>query len=106
MGEFADLLWFHAEENMLCIFVRCDLVIAANGNMEKIASGLLERFLAHLKTARDQIAKGGYSIALEPDPGSDVTWFTKGTMERSVSLSCGSWRCCLFTCVFSLVINS
>eukprot|EP00268_Persea_americana_P010905 TRINITY_DN1447_c0_g1_i1.p1 TRINITY_DN1447_c0_g1~~TRINITY_DN1447_c0_g1_i1.p1 ORF type:complete len:106 (-),score=21.88 TRINITY_DN1447_c0_g1_i1:334-651(-) len=45
---------------------RCDLVIAANGNMEKIASGLLEPFLAHLKTARDQIAKEGYSITLKP----------------------------------------
>lgn len=84
--EFADLLWFLAEENMLCIFVRCDLVIAANGNMVKIASGLLEPFLAHLKTARDQIAKGGYSITLKPDPRSDMTWFTKGTVERCVSL--------------------
>ncbi|RWR83990.1 titin [Cinnamomum micranthum f. kanehirae] len=63
---------------------RCDLVIAANGNMEKIASGLLEPFLAHLKTARDQIAKGGYSITLKPDPRSDMTWFTKGTVERFV----------------------
>eukprot|EP00268_Persea_americana_P010907 TRINITY_DN1447_c0_g1_i11.p1 TRINITY_DN1447_c0_g1~~TRINITY_DN1447_c0_g1_i11.p1 ORF type:complete len:1347 (-),score=343.22 TRINITY_DN1447_c0_g1_i11:177-4217(-) len=63
---------------------RCDLVIAANGNMEKIASGLLEPFLAHLKTARDQIAKGGYSIILKPDPRSDMTWFTKGTVERFV----------------------
>eukprot|EP00268_Persea_americana_P000547 TRINITY_DN10184_c0_g1_i3.p1 TRINITY_DN10184_c0_g1~~TRINITY_DN10184_c0_g1_i3.p1 ORF type:complete len:112 (-),score=13.61 TRINITY_DN10184_c0_g1_i3:150-485(-) len=62
---------------------RCDLVITANGKMERIASGLLEPFLTHLKTARDQIAKGGgYSISLEPDLGSDVTWFPKGTMER------------------------
>uniref|UniRef100_A0A1D1ZHT4 COP1-interacting protein 7 n=2 Tax=Anthurium amnicola TaxID=1678845 RepID=A0A1D1ZHT4_9ARAE len=63
---------------------RCDLVIKANGKTEKIASGLLNPFLAHLKTAQDQIAKGGYSITLEPDPGADTTWFTKGTLERFV----------------------
>ncbi|XP_058094623.1 COP1-interacting protein 7 isoform X3 [Magnolia sinica] len=63
---------------------RCDLVIIANGKTEKIASGLLDPFLGHLKTAQDQIAKGGYSITLKPDPGRDVTWFTKGNVERFV----------------------
>lgn len=67
------------------LFIRCDLVIKANGSMEKIASGLLNPFLAHLKTARDQIAKGGYSITLKPHPGADAAWFTKGTLERSAS---------------------
>ncbi|KAG1353956.1 putative COP1-interacting protein 7 [Cocos nucifera] len=64
--------------------VRCDLVIVANGKSEKIASGLLNPFLAHLKTAQDQIAKGGYSITLEPDLKIDAVWFTKGTVERFV----------------------
>ncbi|URD78463.1 hypothetical protein MUK42_05409 [Musa troglodytarum] len=63
---------------------RCDLIIIANGKTEKIASGLLNPFLAHLKTAQDQIAKGGYSIILEPDPETDAAWFTKGTVERFV----------------------
>ncbi|XP_072959207.1 COP1-interacting protein 7-like [Typha angustifolia] len=63
---------------------RCDLVIIASSRSEKLASGLLEPFLAHLKTARDQIAKGGYSITLEPDPEIDAIWFTKGTLERFV----------------------
>ncbi|MQM06556.1 hypothetical protein Taro_039381 [Colocasia esculenta] len=63
---------------------RCDLVIKANGKTEKIASGLLNPFLAHLKTAQDQIEKGGYSITLEPDHGADNLWFTKGTVERFV----------------------
>ncbi|KAL6954946.1 hypothetical protein U1Q18_044388 [Sarracenia purpurea var. burkii] len=63
---------------------RCDLIVTANGKTEKIASGLLNPFLAHLKTAQDQIAKGGYSILLEPEPNSDRTWFTKGTVERFV----------------------
>uniref|UniRef100_A0A453MMN0 Uncharacterized protein n=1 Tax=Aegilops tauschii subsp. strangulata TaxID=200361 RepID=A0A453MMN0_AEGTS len=30
------------------------------------------------------IAKGGYTILLEPDPGADAPWFTRGTVERFV----------------------
>jgi hypothetical protein len=56
------------------------LIICVNGKIEKVASGLVQPFLDHLKTAQDQVAKGGYSIILEP--GSDATWFTKGTVER------------------------
>ncbi|CAN6479517.1 unnamed protein product [Victoria cruziana] len=64
---------------------RCDLIITANGEKEKIASGLLNPFLSHLKTAQDQIAKGGYSIVLEPNSETNhTTWFTKETVERFV----------------------
>ncbi|KAB2092649.1 hypothetical protein ES319_A02G044500v1 [Gossypium barbadense] len=63
---------------------RFELVISANGKSEKMASGLLNSFLTHLKIAQDQISKGGYSIILQPEPGIDATWFTKGTMERFV----------------------
>ncbi|XP_022722369.1 COP1-interacting protein 7-like isoform X2 [Durio zibethinus] len=63
---------------------RCDLVISANGKTEKMVSGLLNPFLAHLKTAQEQLAKGGYSIILQLDPSIDATWFTKGTAERFV----------------------
>lgn len=59
-------------------------MISANGKTEKVASGLLNPFLAHLKTAQEQWDKGGYSIALLPESGSDTTWFTKGTIERFV----------------------
>ncbi|XP_035837041.1 COP1-interacting protein 7 isoform X7 [Helianthus annuus] len=56
---------------------RCDLYIIANGKKEKIASGLLNPFIAaHLKTAQDQIAEGGYSVLLAPQAGSNATWFT------------------------------
>ena len=72
---------------MLFKCFRCDLVISANGKTEKIASGLLNPFLAHLKTAQEQMAKGGYSIILEPDPDGDVSWFTKGTVVRFVLVS-------------------
>nr|CAD1819075.1 unnamed protein product [Ananas comosus var. bracteatus] len=50
----------------------------------EIGVRVAEPFLAHLKTAQDQIAKGGYSIALKPDPETDAVWFTKGTVERFV----------------------
>ncbi|PWZ37205.1 hypothetical protein Zm00014a_027781 [Zea mays] len=63
---------------------RFDLVLIANGRKEKFASGLLKPFLAHLKAAQDQIAKGGYSITLEPSSEFDVPWFTRGTVERFV----------------------
>ncbi|KAF0917982.1 hypothetical protein E2562_021680 [Oryza meyeriana var. granulata] len=63
---------------------RCDLVVIANGRKEKIASGLLNPFVAHLKVAQEQIAKGGYSITLEADTEVDAPWFTRGTVERFV----------------------
>ncbi|KAG8061923.1 hypothetical protein GUJ93_ZPchr0003g18474 [Zizania palustris] len=63
---------------------RCDLVVVADGRKEKIASGLLNPFVAHLKVAQEQIAKGGYSITLEPDQEVDAPWFTRGTVERFV----------------------
>ncbi|EEC81954.1 hypothetical protein OsI_25833 [Oryza sativa Indica Group] len=63
---------------------RFDLVVIVNGRKEKIASGLLNPFLAHLKVAQDQIAKGGYSITLEPSSGVGAPWFTRGTVERFV----------------------
>ncbi|KAJ9182867.1 hypothetical protein P3X46_006814 [Hevea brasiliensis] len=62
---------------------RCDLVIFAGGASEKLASGLLEPFLFHLKTAKDQIFKGGYSISLRPLP-ANTHWFTKATLQRFV----------------------
>ncbi|CAL5200835.1 unnamed protein product [Lathyrus oleraceus] len=62
---------------------RCDLVIVAGGVSERLASGLLEPFLSHLKCAKDQISKGGYSITLHP-VGIFAPWFTKATLQRFV----------------------
>nr|GMD05254.1 COP1-interacting protein 7 [Ipomoea batatas] len=62
---------------------RCDLVVVSGGKTEKLASGLVEPFIAHLKFAKDQIPKGGYSIALRP-PSSAASWFTKATFQRFV----------------------
>ncbi|GFZ04822.1 COP1-interacting protein 7 [Actinidia rufa] len=63
---------------------RCDLVVFAGGGSEKLASGLLEPFLSHLKCAKDQIQKGGYSIILQ-SPLANASWFTKATLQRFVS---------------------
>lgn len=65
---------------------RCDLVIfAAGGASEKLASGLVEPFLSHLKCAKEQIAKGGYSITLRSPPTAGAaSWFTKATLQRFV----------------------
>ncbi|KAJ0234723.1 hypothetical protein HA466_0271910 [Hirschfeldia incana] len=63
---------------------RCDLLIIENGKTEKIATGLLDPFLAHLKTAQDQVAKGGYSIVLKPNDCDNAAWFTKATIQRFV----------------------
>lgn len=77
------------------------MVISANGKTQKMASGLLNPFLAHLKTAQEQMAKGGYSIILQPDPTIDATWFTKATVER-LYIGVGS----LFLCCDSVVAES
>ncbi|KAF5728022.1 hypothetical protein HS088_TW21G00164 [Tripterygium wilfordii] len=62
---------------------RCDLVIYAGNVTEKLASGLLEPFVSHLKCAKDQISKGGYSVTLRP-VASHAPWFTKATLQRFV----------------------
>ncbi|XP_057528464.1 COP1-interacting protein 7 isoform X2 [Amaranthus tricolor] len=63
---------------------RCDLVIFAGKSNEKLAYGLLEPFIAHLRSAKDQISKGGYSITLRPSSSLNSHWFTKGTLLRFV----------------------
>ncbi|BFI16261.1 hypothetical protein MPTK1_5g20180 [Marchantia polymorpha subsp. ruderalis] len=68
---------------------RCELLVSAGGVTEKLASGLLKPFLAHLKAAEEEIERGGYSIKLVPFFADSSTvhgadWFTKGTIERFV----------------------
>lgn len=62
---------------------RCELVIVCRGRSEKLASGLVEPFVSHLKYAKDEIPKGGYSIKLSPTK-SNPLWFTKSTFQRFV----------------------
>lgn len=49
------------------------------------------------------MAKGGYSIILEPESGSDAAWFTKSTVERCVVESTASVLFRVFaTCLICL----
>ncbi|XP_047159783.1 COP1-interacting protein 7 [Vigna umbellata] len=62
---------------------RCELLVFCGGSHQKIASGLFEPFVSHLKFLRDEISKGGYSIKLLP-PSNSAFWFTRATFERFV----------------------
>ncbi|CAN6854790.1 unnamed protein product, partial [Brassica oleracea] len=41
---------------------------------------------SHLKTAQDQVAKGGYSIILKPEDSSSAAWFITRTVERYITI--------------------
>ncbi|KAI3434065.1 uncharacterized protein J3R85_006859, partial [Psidium guajava] len=73
----------HAVFHLTPTRTRCDLVIFRGGTQEKLASGLFQPFVSHLKFVKDEISKGGYSITLRP-PAKDLSWFTKSTFERFV----------------------
>ncbi|KAL2462385.1 uncharacterized protein Fot_53622 [Forsythia ovata] len=64
---------------------RCELFVSSNGNMEKLASGLVKPFVAHLKFAEEQVLSDAQSVKLEAGRQKrSKTWFTKGTLERFV----------------------
>ncbi|XP_010471265.1 PREDICTED: uncharacterized protein LOC104751087 [Camelina sativa] len=58
---------------------RCELFVSSNEQTEKLASGLIESFLNHLKVLESQASP----IRLEVEK-SNNTWFTKKTLERFV----------------------
>ncbi|XP_059643245.1 uncharacterized protein LOC132285099 [Cornus florida] len=62
---------------------RCELFVSSDGNTEKLASGLVNSFVTHLKVAEEQVALAVKSIKLEVERCKNAeTWFTKGTLER------------------------
>lgn len=64
---------------------RCELFVSSNGNIEKLASGLVKPFTSHLQVAEDQAALAVQSIKLEVEKRKNANpWFTKGTLERFV----------------------
>ncbi|CAH8318247.1 unnamed protein product [Eruca vesicaria subsp. sativa] len=63
---------------------RCELVIFSGGENEKLASGIFQPFVTHLRSVRDQISKGGYSVTLRPSSVAGANWFTKVTLQRFV----------------------
>ncbi|CAH8369969.1 unnamed protein product [Eruca vesicaria subsp. sativa] len=64
---------------------RCELFVSTAGNTEKLASGLVKPFVAHLKVAEEQFAREAQSIRLQVERTENAgAWFTKGTLERFV----------------------
>ncbi|KAL2555176.1 COP1-interacting protein-related [Forsythia ovata] len=64
---------------------RCELFVSSGGNTEKVASGLVKPFVAHLRVAEEQVASAAELVKLEVGRRKNiVTWFTKGTLERFV----------------------
>lgn len=62
---------------------RCELFISSGGSTEKLASGLIKPFVAHLKIAEEQVASAAQSVKLEVGRRKNAeAWFTKGTLER------------------------
>ncbi|EYU45904.1 hypothetical protein ABFS82_04G091600 [Erythranthe guttata] len=64
---------------------RCELFVSSGGSTEKLASGLLKPFVAHLQIAEERVASASLSVKLEVGKNKNAeTWFTKGTLERFV----------------------
>lgn len=62
---------------------RCELFVFSGGSTEKLASGLIKPFAAHLKIAEEQVASTAQSIKLELGRRKNSeAWFTKGTLDR------------------------
>lgn len=57
---------------------RCELVVSRNGRTEKIASGSVKPFVAHLRAAEEQPPPAAIRLQLE----RRAAWFCKGTLER------------------------
>ncbi|KAH7301696.1 hypothetical protein KP509_23G038500 [Ceratopteris richardii] len=88
-----DTLLDHAEFQLTPRRTRCELIISADGITEKLASGSIKPFIAHLQAAESQFAQGTQIIRLEAGVGynkrsndhqNDNRWFCKGTIERFV----------------------
>lgn len=65
------------------LLARCELFVSSGGSTEKLASGLLKPFVAHLQIAKEQVASAALSFKLEVGKHKNAEkWFTKGTLER------------------------
>lgn len=92
-SDFIENSAFFATEWVIFVFCfwwfcRCELLVFCGTRREKIASGLFEPFVSHLKFVKDEISKGGYSIKLLPPTTNGAFWFTKATFERCAPLDC------------------
>nr|CAB3458611.1 unnamed protein product [Digitaria exilis] len=63
---------------------RCELVVSGNGRTEKIASGSVKPFVAHLRAAEEQASAQPPLPAIRLQLERRAPWFSKGTLERFV----------------------
>ncbi|KAK8460830.1 hypothetical protein SEVIR_2G399200v4 [Setaria viridis] len=63
---------------------RCELVVSGNGRTEKIASGSVKPFVAHLRAAEEQASAQPPPPAIRLQLERRAPWFSKGTLERFV----------------------
>ncbi|OEL21895.1 hypothetical protein BAE44_0017089 [Dichanthelium oligosanthes] len=63
---------------------RCELVVSGNGRTEKIASGSVKPFVAHLRAAVEQASAQSPPAAIRLQLERRAPWFSKGTLERFV----------------------
>ncbi|KAF0908127.1 hypothetical protein E2562_022945 [Oryza meyeriana var. granulata] len=63
---------------------RCELVVSGNGRTEKIASGSVKPFVAHLRAAEEQAAAHPPAAAIRLQLERRAAWFSKGALERFV----------------------
>lgn len=79
-------------------FDRCEIFVSSNEHTEKLASGLIEPFVNHLKVLEAQASPVAQSsIRLEVEKSN--TWFTKITLERFITENSRS-LCFLFATSF------
>jgi hypothetical protein len=65
-------------------FDRCELFVSSNEQTEKLASGLIQPFVNHLKVLEAKASPVAQSsIRLEVEKSN--TWFTKRTLERFIT---------------------
>jgi hypothetical protein len=70
---------------------RCELVVSGNGRTERIASGSVKPFVAHLRAAEEQAAAQPPPPAIRLQLDRRAAWFSKGTLERSVCCRGSYW---------------
>ncbi|ONM25330.1 hypothetical protein ZEAMMB73_Zm00001d006864 [Zea mays] len=63
---------------------RCELVVCGNGRTEKIASGSVKPFVAHLRAVEEQASAQPPPPAIRLQLDRPAPWFSKGTLERFV----------------------
>ncbi|KAG8082374.1 hypothetical protein GUJ93_ZPchr0014g47519 [Zizania palustris] len=65
----------------------CELVVSGNGRTEKIVSGSVKPFVAHLRAAEEQAAAQPPPPAIRLQLERRAAWFSKGTLERFVAVA-------------------